>query len=281
MATVHVGNLGIYLWSNRTLFKHISLKAVQDEDYVPLISLPNSSNEQMHLDNEIEPVIIDDDDDVQLENENVEYTSPDQLSSKLVTMSTLAASRWLNLLNIDIIKNRNKSMNQKTITTPAPFFLPTVAGLQTRFDFSDVQIREDSKQLLSHPDFTSKTTFGKLLEKSIETNEFSDIIQKLKTMGPSTIDYEVKELGFDMTTAVSMTLQFMKLLKFMLKNKKDFELAQAYLSLFLKCHGAMITEEKELFNYLDDLQKYQIKSWKILKEKIFYNLSVVQQMKKT
>ncbi|XP_003426057.1 WD repeat-containing protein 36 [Nasonia vitripennis] len=279
LASAHVCNLGIFLWSNRTLYSHVPLKAVKAEDKIPSISLPGSTADAIpdSSDSTEEAMVLDDDED----EDSKEYTSPDQLSPKLVTMSALATSRWLNLLNIDIVKKRNKPKDAPKTPAAAPFFLPTVSAPQLQFDFSDVQKQQDSAKLLAHPDFQSLTPFGQLLEKTAETNDFVQAVEKLKSMGPSAIDLEVQSLAFDMRCAVPMLLQFLKMIKHMLKSKKDFELAQAYLSLFLKCHGTMLSEEQELAEFLSDFQKLQLKSWKVVREKLFYNLSVVQHLKKT
>ena len=242
-----------------------------------MISLPGSTHDTDEQTNTDESMAIDDDE----EDDDQEYISPDQLSSKLITMSALATSRWLNLLNIDIVKKRNKPKDAPKTPAAAPFFLPTVSALTPQFDFSDVQKNQDSSKLLAHPDFQNVTPFGRILQKTIETDDFTEAVEKIKSMGPSAIDMEVQSLAFDMRCAVPMLLQFMKMIKFMLKSKKDFELAQAYLSLFLKSHGTMITEEKELADFLEEFHKVQLKSWKVLREKLFYNLSVVQHLKRT
>lgn len=280
LASTHVCNLGIYLWSNRTLYSHVSLKAIQPEDKIPLISLPGSTVDAVPEQPESNEVTAMDDDEDEADADK-EYVSPDQLSSKLITMSALATSRWLNLLNIDIVKRRNKPREAPKTPAAAPFFLPTVSSLQPQFDFSDVQQQRDNSKLLAHPDFRNLTPFGQMLLRTGETHDYDEIVEKLKSMGPSSIDVEVQSLAFDMKYAVPMLLQFMKLITVMLKIKKDFELAQAYLSLFLKCHGPLIAEESELSDYLEDLQKVQLKSWKVLREKLFYNLSVVQHLKRT
>lgn len=278
LASVHICNLGIFLWSNRTLYSHVSLKAVQAEDKIPTISLPGSTADAIPDTSEEteEAMVLDDDED-----DDKDYQSPEQLSSKLVTMSALATSRWLNLLNIDIVKKRNKPKNAPKAPAAAPFFLPTVAAPQLQFDFSDVQKQQDTGRLLAHPDFQSLTPFGRLLEKTAETDDFVEAVEKLKTMGPSAIDLEVQSLAFDMRCAVPMLQQFLKMIKHMLKSKRDFELAQAYLSLFLKCHGTMLCEEQELAESLTEFQKLQLKSWKVVREKLFYNLSIVQHLKRT
>lgn len=56
----------------------------------------------------------------------------------------------------------------------------------------------------------------------------------LKEMGPSGIDAELRGLAPDMGGDVSVLQGFLKMVASMLDSKRDFDLAQAYLALFLK-----------------------------------------------
>ena len=55
------------------------------------------------------------------------------LSEALVTLSSLPKSRWSNLLNLDVIKERNKPIEPPKQPKKAPFFLPTLPGLEPKF----------------------------------------------------------------------------------------------------------------------------------------------------
>ena len=64
------------------------------------------------------------------------YASPEQLALELVTLSLVAESRWKNLVNLDIIRQRNKPKEAPRVPKLAPFFLPTVANAEGGFSFS-------------------------------------------------------------------------------------------------------------------------------------------------
>jgi hypothetical protein len=68
------------------------------------------------------------------------YTTPEQLGEELLTLSLMPRSRWQTLLNLDIIRARNKPKEAPKVPEQAPFFLPTVTslddGLGTRFDIA-------------------------------------------------------------------------------------------------------------------------------------------------
>ncbi|EZA48352.1 WD repeat-containing protein 36 [Ooceraea biroi] len=267
LATAHVNNIGIFLWSNRTLYSHVSLKAISKDDVIPEVGLPGSSVEDK----------VDEDDIVAAEPD---YVSPHQLDSDLVTMSTVAQSRWQNLLDIDIIKKRNKPKQAPKVSEAAPFFLPTIPTLQSlRFDLSDVADKTESSHIRSKSiNPATFTTFTKFLKSTTTTDDFSDVIENLKTMGPSAIDFEIQSLS--LSEDPELVLQFMKMLRHMMERQTDFELSQAYLAVFLKWHGTAISESKILRDYLREMQEVQTKNWLTLREKLFYNLSVVQSLKK-
>ncbi|CAK9820677.1 WD repeat-containing protein 36 [Anthophora plagiata] len=267
LATTHVCNLGIYLWSNRTLYSYVSLKAVNKDDPIPMIGLPGSV---------IEVTDVNED---ELTEPEPEYVSPEQLQEDLITMSGFAHSKWQNLLNIDIVKKRNKPKAPPKAPENAPFFLPTIPSLELKFDFSNVKDTESMNKFITHPELQNITPFGKSL-LSVNNDAFEEVIAKLKNMSPSSIDFEIQSLSADERMSNALLLHFMKMMYYMIKRKIDFELAQAYLAVFLKWHGTMITKTESLRSYLDMLQEAQSEVWFILRDKLFYNLSVVQALKK-
>ena len=103
LATTHVNDLGVYLWSNKTLYSHVPLRQLPD-DYEPKeqIRMPNTNT---HLDAPIdETKKMDEDNEDDDYNSYKNYTSPEQLAFELVTLSLMPESRWKNLVNLDIIK---------------------------------------------------------------------------------------------------------------------------------------------------------------------------------
>ncbi|XP_050460785.1 WD repeat-containing protein 36 [Cataglyphis hispanica] len=269
LATAHVRNMGIFLWSNRMLYSHVSLKAISKDDIIPEVLLPGSSVEAKEK--------IEEDDVVAAEPD---YTSPDQLDSDLITMSAVAQSRWQNLLDIDIIKRRNKPQQPPKAPETAPFFLPTIPSLQLRFDFTDVKNADKTETPHVHSTLQNFTSFNKSLQSTTTTDNFIDAIEKLKAMNPSDIDFEIQSLSLDESSAELSMLQFMKMLHYMIKRQTDFELSQAYLAVFLKWHGTTISENGTLRDYLRKIQEAQMNNWLTLREKLFYNLSIVQNLKK-
>ncbi|KAK5650664.1 hypothetical protein RI129_001693 [Pyrocoelia pectoralis] len=265
LATTHVNYLGIFLWCNRTLYSKITLKALSPTDEPSLISLPeiSTTTEEVHLNVKVE---------------DFEFVSPEQISLELVTMSGLASSRWLHLLDINIIKKKNKPNAPATAPKVAPFFLPTVASLEFQFDLSSHKENTESKFLVPE-NLLSLSPFGNSLNATITTNNFQPVIDKLKTMGPSLIELEIKSLNPQDGGSIPVMLQFLKLIEFMLLSNQDFELAHAYLGVFLKEHARLIASEDVLKEYLPNIKICLNSTWNRLQKKLFYNLCIVENLK--
>ncbi|KAJ4443876.1 WD repeat-containing protein 36 [Periplaneta americana] len=268
LATTHVNYLGVFLWSNRTLYSHVSLRPITGMSDVPLLKFPTTSGEEGELVEDADPGDGDSD-----------FKSPQQISEAFVSLSSLANSRWQHLLDIDIVRKRNKPKAPPKAPKAAPFFLPTLPSLNLQFDLSKSQGTEGSSKFSLPSSFQTLTGFGKLLTGAAETGDFEPALTQLKSLSPSLIDAEVSSLSPEGGGSVELLLLFMRLLESMLCSKKDFELAQAYLGLLLKSHGHRIAAEKRLRDYLPNVQICQTRSWETLQHQLFYNLCVVQTLK--
>lgn len=277
LTTAHVNYLGLFLWANKTLFSHVSLRAIDPTTEAPLLELPTSMHNK---DDNGDDIKLEDLDDGELLNQD--YQSPIQLASELVTMSTLAAARWQNLLTIELVKKRNRPKAPPKTPKQAPFFLPTVAGLDLKFDLSRVanQNGGSASKLLVPDNFHNLTAFGKLLDDTRRTENYEKCIAHLTALGPSMIDFEIKSLNPDGGGGtVDVMLQFMKVIGHMLRTNLNFELAQSYLAVFLKANGPTIVEYPMLKGYLTEIENAQAHGWKALEEKLLFGLGVVSTLR--
>lgn len=268
LATTHVSYLGIFLWSNKMLFSHVSLKPILENSSIPVIQLPSTGVNHDLITTEDEEL-----------DDTEGYTSPDQIADDLVTLSLAANSRWQNLLDIDVVKKRNKPLAPPTVPKAAPFFLPTLPSLNLQFDLSAINTEDGTKTISLQNIQQNYTVFGRTISETSKSNDFTKAIDKLKSLGPSAIDFEVNSLSLESGGTVELMLQFMKMVNFILKSNTDFELGQAYLGLFIKVHGDFIATTPELSSYIDEIKSTQISSWKRLQEKLFYTLSVIDHLK--
>lgn len=79
-----------------------------------------------------------------------------------------------------------------------------------------------------------KSNFYLTLEEGLLNNQYETALNLLKELGPSGIETELRNLSPDDGGSVEVMRSFLRMVGMMLDRKRDFELAQAYLALFLK-----------------------------------------------
>ncbi|KFP65393.1 WD repeat-containing protein 36, partial [Cariama cristata] len=160
LASTHVDDLGIYLWSNRSLYSLVSLRPLP-ADYEPsVVTLPSTCPVQD----------VDMAGDEETSDEMIEYVSPEQLGEQLVTLSSLPESRWKNLLSLDVIKKKNKPREPPKVPKSAPFFIPTVPGLIPRY-IAPEEDNDTQSKVVNLGVLAQKSDFCVHLEEALSTNE--------------------------------------------------------------------------------------------------------------
>ncbi|MFT7815671.1 WD repeat-containing protein 36 [Arapaima gigas] len=237
LASAHVDSLGIYLWSNKTLYSMVSLRPLPSDFEPAAVVLPGTCS--------VQDDITEEDKD-ESSDEMIEYVSLEQLDKHLVTLSLMPDSRWKNLLNLDVIKKRNKPKEPPRVPQAAPFFIPTLPGLTPQFVMPEDPGAQDQSKVVNLGVLAQKSNFYLQLEDAWATSNYVGPLGLLKAMGPSAIDTELRGLAPDAGGALEVMQAFLRMIGSMLDSKRDFDLAQAYLALFLKLHLRLISQEPEL-----------------------------------
>jgi len=147
-----------------------------------------------------------------------------------------------------------------------------------QFDLSEaLSKKDDDTRVLDLSAVQNLTVFGRTLEKCDE--DYFPAFNKLKEMSAAAIDFEITSLSPQGGGSLYLMLKFTEMIEAVLLSKRDFELAQSYLGLFLKTHADLITTHPKLLASLDALQNCQNEGWENLAEKFMYNLSVVNAVK--
>lgn len=290
LATAHVDNVGIFLWANRMQFTTVSLRSITEDDVIR-VALPTSStldddNEDgksspIHdalsigrLDDQLDKLLIS----CSLIAENMFTTNeevlaleptietPEQLTEQMITLSLLPKSKWQTLLNLDVIKARNKPKEAPKAPEKAPFFLSTLPGVEPKFVATkkdDGKGGDDDSKMIRMSMLQPETVFMTLLKRGhasgvarrvanegqkdehvIEVErDYSDFFDHLKGLNPSAVDFELRSMTLDNDLAEPR--YFLEAIECLLKQRRDFELAEAYLNLFLKIHGDILVANPE------------------------------------
>ncbi|KAL9001588.1 MAG: hypothetical protein Q9188_005446 [Gyalolechia gomerana] len=257
LATAHADSVGINLWNNRTLFTHVPTRMIKDDEIIEA-TLPTTSGEggQGLLDAAFEEAEDEMEDDEDLPIQDTPSTI-DAISKDLLSLSLVPKAWWQTLLHLETIKARNKPIEPSKAPEKAPFFLPSLASgdLQTAPTINGTSAptpptrsnntTNSSLPRISRPSLsaTTRSQFTTLLHAFItsstqqqqEEADPSPLLTHLSTLGPSAADTEIRSLA----TLDEMTA-FIEALTARLRQKRDYELVQTWMSVFLKCHGGEI-----------------------------------------
>ncbi|KAJ1645421.1 rRNA-processing protein utp21, partial [Coemansia asiatica] len=295
LATAHMDSVGIYLWANRTQFTEITLRQIDpssindrttDKGDVSLVALPTSAG------------LANSEEDVEegagtegIEADNKDagvYVAAEQLTDNMVTLSSLPKSKWQTLLNLSTIKKRNAPERAPKAPEQAPFFLPTTEGLTPHFDIEALSAdrkggsdgNEDSKPIERTKISTVSALSGlaRALYRSQETMHYAPVFEYLKELNPSAADIEIRTLP--VTDDLKAVKAFIRATTAQLGSKRDFELAQAYLQVFLNVFADIIKENAaELEDPLNALSKECRKQWNTVDGLIRYSACMVDFMR--
>ncbi|XP_065339194.1 WD repeat-containing protein 36 [Cloeon dipterum] len=265
LATAHADSLGVYLWFNKAIHMHVSLRPLPLDFEPELLELPSQGfNEVEILDTNLEEMELSED----------MYQSPEQISEELITMSTLSTARWVNVLDLDVIRRRNKPKEAPKAPIAAPFFLPTIPSLEYKFD-----LRPTLDEQQQEPALKAVSDLSRLAKMLSEAQNEESLVAFLKTLGPSTLDSEVLNLTSS-GESVEPLNKFLDLVLFVMNRKKEFELSQMYLALVLKHHGDQCIVDTALAAKLESVKEIQKTEWSSLEKHILYCKSVVHALKR-
>ncbi|TFK63228.1 Utp21-domain-containing protein [Pluteus cervinus] len=246
LATAHVDSVGVYLWANRAQFSEVSLQSLSEDDIAD-VNLPSMQGSEE--DETLEGLSAL---SVQGKPADV-FSTPPQLEGDLITLTLLPRSRWLTLLNLDVIQQRNKPKEPPKAPEKAPFFLPTLPGVESRFVVEDKkEEKKKSTRRLEQNAAGLESIFLKKLVEEDSSSDYEALFTYAKALSPAALDLEIRSLvGLDVLG------KFMNALTQRLRSHRDFEAVQAMQNVFLRIHGEVIISNEELRNDLERLKEAQ------------------------
>ncbi|CCH46115.1 putative WD repeat-containing protein [Wickerhamomyces ciferrii] len=253
LATTHVSQLGVCLWTNRSQFKPISTRHI-DEDEFTNVYLPNSAGEggSSVLDG-----ALDDEKDDDEEHFTNHYETLDQIDENLITLSLGPRSKFDTLLNLDIIKNRNKPKEAPKKPENAPFFLQ-LTGEKVG---DEASIREGQKSsILNKPEETNgedgglnplkpgintnfESEFTRLLREDSLIGDYDKFLKFLTNSSPAITDLEIKSLNTQ--PPLTEVSNFIQALTQGYKTNSNIELIEAWMNMLFKNHGDVLINIKD------------------------------------
>jgi U3 small nucleolar RNA-associated protein 21 len=253
LATSTSDSVGVDIWTNKTLFTHVPTRHIGATELKAVLSsnaqAPTASGEGGQ--NLIAAEVAEESDD----DEDAIAALPDidTLSSDLLSLSLVPRSRWQNLLHIDLIRQRNKPTEAPKKPEKAPFFLPSLqdqkSGITTTAqkaaeETNLAQIEQERSRVLKNSRAGTRSQFTTLLQAADvgPTSDYSSFVEHLKTLNPAAADIEIRSLSVVNDELSS----FVQSLAWLMEQRQDFELGQAWMAVFLRCHGDVVANDDSL-----------------------------------
>jgi len=264
LATSTNNSVGVDIWTNRTLYTIMSTRHLSNEHVSLILSsdtaiqLPTASGENA--------VIIDGEDvqpdgtdaDENFVNPADDIIDPDTVANDLVSLSIVPRSRWQNLLHLETIRARNKPIAPPKKPEKAPFFLPSTLSSQQKplalSNGSSTTEQDPSTELAKIEQERSRIMkMDRSLTKSVTTRilqsgDSKAFISQFKTLNPAEADVELRSLSSSSSNGLNEYVLFIDALCDMLDSKRDFELGQAWMSVFLNIHSDIVVEDVDVRN---------------------------------
>ncbi|KAI0224591.1 rRNA-processing protein utp21 [Massospora cicadina] len=243
LATTHADHVGIFLWSNKAFYADISFHALSPTHLPQVAPLPASRPDEAGDEEaeECEPAPETPDQDL--------YQDADQITSEMVTLSRAPWSKWQKLLNLATIKQRNKPIAPPKKPAKVPFFLATTQGVNPKFVApkpvtSETAAEEEPSHVLSLGDAIESELLA-TMGQALRTQDTSRLLEAMEGLAPPQIELEVSLLSPRCAFAQFHT--FLEALALLLEAGVGFEMAHAYLHVFLKAHGDLIAANPGAF----------------------------------
>ncbi|KAJ7097769.1 Utp21 specific WD40 associated putative domain-containing protein [Mycena belliarum] len=272
LATAHVDSVGVFLWANRAQYSEVSFQSVADDDITD-VKLPSMQGvaEDEAL-NALSALTVQD-------TPEDPFSTPPQLDGDLITLTLLPRSRWQTLLNLEVIQQRNKPKEPPKAPEQAPFFLPTLQGVEPRFAPEQKTVEDAPKKStrrLQQAAAAAQSVFLDKLTACEVSGDYESFFNFAKTLSPAAIDLELRSL-----VMLDSLRTFIVALRQRLVSHRDFEAVQTFQSVFLRMHAEVIVENPELQDELESLMQAQRKESERILELIASSLGTLGFVRET
>ncbi|KAI9050573.1 hypothetical protein LZ554_005734 [Drepanopeziza brunnea f. sp. 'monogermtubi'] len=232
LATTCEGEIGVNIWNNITLFKHVPTRHISESEIADM-ALPTASGEGGHG---MLGGAFEDDDDVDNSPEDGAYDAIEDLDDRMMTMSMVPKSVLNGLQYIDEIRARNAPKEAPKKPEKAPFFLPSIDNTMPVTHVQDTKSTtayERSRIMKLGPQTESPFTIT--LRAGSESGDYLPFLAHLSTLSPSSIDLSIRSLSPD--PSHNEQVSFVRALTSRLSQNRDFDLVNVCLRRFLDIHS--------------------------------------------
>lgn len=274
LATAHADSVGINIWNNRTLFTHVPTRLLKEDEINPTIAATPSNEDGQGI---IDAAFDEEADEEVQETAYNDLVPTDQLGLDMLTLSIVPKSRWQTLLHLDTIRQRNKPKEPPKAPQKAPFFLPSLDSAKppepSKSEVQDQSTLAEPSRIIRMDRTGTASLFTTTLHTASQSGDYIPFITNLKTLSPSAADMEIRSLN------PGELVPFVSALTYQLRSKRDYELVQAWMAVFLRIHGDAMPVNAGLRQALEDWREWQGREGKRLGDLVGFCGGVVGFMR--
>ncbi|KAI8469981.1 MAG: WD40-repeat-containing domain protein [Monoraphidium minutum] len=297
LATTHAHKRGVFLWANQLMFGDAAGVAMHADEPVP-VALPSVATGQEGGGGggggdsggaaaAAAAAAADDEPPAYARTGPAGGGAPVPLAPELVTLSLLPRAQWETLLHLDAIKARSRPLQPPKKPEAAPFFLPTVPGLEGNPDGEGgaggsgsgdgeeeaapaaVRAAPGSRVVRTKPSAAAQPVgaFLRLLRAGGGAGDFSSFMGHVRGLSPAALDRELRGMvllegaGDREAEDVGLLLQC---LEAEVAGARNYEFAQALLQHVLAVHGDALISDARLAAAAERVQQRLKASWRKL-----------------
>ncbi|KAF2663840.1 Utp21-domain-containing protein [Microthyrium microscopicum] len=275
LATALADSVGVHIWTNRSLFTHVPTRQIGPNDIIDIDAPSPLGAGGAELIDTVTKTAANPDGD---ETDDSALSKIDQLSSDLLTLSLVPKAKWQTLLHLDTIRARNKPKEAPKKPQAAPFFLPSLEKKPNGISADSALIPNEPTagsriSKIANPTVASTSTFTSLLQTFTTTSDPAPLFAHLAALPPSAIDVAIRTI--DPAPPYTECVAFIRALTARLAKRRDYELVQTWMAVFLRCHANIVTESSEIKEALQAWRAEAEKEGKRVGEMIGYVRGVV------
>ncbi|KUL84174.1 hypothetical protein ZTR_07200 [Talaromyces verruculosus] len=249
LATAHADEVGVHIWNNKSLFTNFRPVHIDETALISNVTSVTSTESGSGM---VDAALITEEDD---EDQDKTAISFEQLDRNMTTLSIVPRATWQTLINLDIVRARNKPKEPAKAPEKAPFFLPSLQDDQSSAPIAGIEDKQETapmpitRSILSQQD----SPVSKLLRPGSNNKSFSPFIDYFKSLSPGKTDLEIRSLNVQLLPdGYCELVSFVDALTERLRLKKDFELVNAWMAVFLKVHSDLICGDGDLSTAASD-----------------------------
>uniref|UniRef100_S4RRJ1 WD repeat domain 36 n=1 Tax=Petromyzon marinus TaxID=7757 RepID=S4RRJ1_PETMA len=269
LATALSDHLGIYLWSNRSMYTHVSLRPLP-ADYEPRTeALPGGASHVSHFHTHLPSHLSF--------NSIKSPLCPSQHVSHSLTHSLPPRSPTRSIANSETKEVRRWCWLPPPPSFAVPLAMPPPPGTLSMAlcAIRKAQIPNAATKVVQLGHLNPKSEFSRSLEEAWESNDFSGPLRELSSLAPGTVESELRALGPAWGGSPVLLAAFLRSALHGLRSRGNFQLLQAQLALFLKLHLRELSEHEEVVRELAQVSAAHEDTWAEVQHLMLHTLCVL------